>query len=757
MFSRADWTLFRSLNTLGQKAGVPVDRIPRLVAKELADNALDDGAGCSVGMLGEENGFWVEDDGSGIDGDDEFIASLFSIRRPLASMKMLRRPTRGALGNGLRVVAGAVMATRGRLVVSTGGRSLELVPREADGTTDALRIGDWPHDGTRIEVRFGPAIRVDIGALKWARSAIGMAAGGSYYQGKSSPYWYDSEAFFELLMAAGRRTVRDVVAELHGCAEPKAGRIAAEFKGRLARDLSRAEADRVLRSALGHATAVSARKLGEVGRSHFDGSGYAAWRDTLSLGSPQSTIQAQLPFVIEAWASPSQGKDSAALFVNRTPTTGSFQAYRGNKRDLGFTGCGIEEYWEVATGRRPFDFVVNVITPYMPITTDGKEPDITRLAAPIQEVVSRAIRGAKRKTPAARGEVPYKRQVIIDNIAEGSAKAGGGHRFGRRQLFYVIRPRFMEVIGEEPKWSYFTQVITDYENAIDSDIPGMYRDPRGIIYHPHLGQEIPLGTLYVERYERPAWLFNKVLYCEKEGFFSTLRAVDWPERNDCALMTSKGFSTRAARDFIDMLAETDEECNFFCIHDADAAGTMIYQTLQQATKARDARKVHIHNLGLEPAEARAMGLQVERFQRENDNELSVAEYVPADDRAWLQSHRVELNAMTTPQFLEWLDRKFEPFRGKVIPPPEVMTERLEADIRSGLEDRVKRAILRRHDIDGLVEREYARRADAIKAALASTDARVRASLARDNRQPWTAPVGRIARQAIARRSGGRRS
>ena len=77
----------------------------------------------------------------------------------------------------------------------------------------------------------------------------------------------------------------------------------------------------------------------------------------------------------------------------------------------------------------------------------------------------------------------------------------------------------------------------------------------------------------------------------------------WAERHDCALMSSKGFSTRAARDLVDKLAEHDEPVDVFCVHDADAYGTMIYQTLQEATKARGARKIKIVNLGLEPWEA----------------------------------------------------------------------------------------------------------------------------------------------------------
>ena len=107
----------------------------------------------------------------------------------------------------------------------------------------------------------------------------------------------------------------------------------------------------------------------------------------------------------------------------------------------------------------------------------------------------------------------------------------------------------------------------------------------------------------VEDYERPAWTFNKLLYIEKEGFSEALKAGALARAARLRLMSSKGFSTRAARDLIDKLAEHDEPVTVFCVHDADASGTMIYQTLQEATRARGARKIEIVNLGLEPWEA----------------------------------------------------------------------------------------------------------------------------------------------------------
>jgi hypothetical protein len=119
-FERADWISFRTVKGLQQKAGVSAKRLIRLVLKELADNALDTGASVNPGPL-PGGGYFIEDDGPGIDGTPEDIARLFSINRPMISTKLLRLPTRGALGNGLRVVAGSVLASNGSLVVTTRG------------------------------------------------------------------------------------------------------------------------------------------------------------------------------------------------------------------------------------------------------------------------------------------------------------------------------------------------------------------------------------------------------------------------------------------------------------------------------------------------------------------------------------------------------------------------------------------------------------------------------------------------------------
>ena len=113
----------------------------------------------------------------------------------------------------------------------------------------------------------------------------------------------------------------------------------------------------------------------------------------------------------------------------------------------------------------------------------------------------------------------------------------------QRQILYALRPIVREETGKDLTTTNFTGIITDYE-AEHGEIPLMYREPRGSIYHPHKQETITLGTLMVESYERPVWLYNKLVYIEKEGFAEALKAVRWAERHDCTLMSSKGFKPR---------------------------------------------------------------------------------------------------------------------------------------------------------------------------------------------------------------------
>ncbi|AZK47850.1 ATP-binding protein [Paenibacillus lentus] len=175
------------------------DYIPRLVVKELVDNALDISGSCELHKT-DQNSFVVADHGDGINPD--LIETYFSINRPMVSSKLLRLPSRGALGNGLRVVTGAVISTGGNLLVSTYQKTYALTFNE-DGTTTKRHVADWNGLGTKIEINLG-SIQITEQDLAWGKAAIRMAnvSHNKSFKGKTSPFWYTSEAFYEVCNAA---------------------------------------------------------------------------------------------------------------------------------------------------------------------------------------------------------------------------------------------------------------------------------------------------------------------------------------------------------------------------------------------------------------------------------------------------------------------------------------------------------------------------------------------------------------------------
>lgn len=110
-YETADWQLFIDKQRLPQKAGCEPNQLDRVLLKELVDNALDTGAG-NVTLDGDTARCIVTDDGPGIDADD--VTRLFAVNRPLISSKLKRLPTRGMLGNGLRVVMAPSLHWAGR-------------------------------------------------------------------------------------------------------------------------------------------------------------------------------------------------------------------------------------------------------------------------------------------------------------------------------------------------------------------------------------------------------------------------------------------------------------------------------------------------------------------------------------------------------------------------------------------------------------------------------------------------------------------
>jgi hypothetical protein len=408
---------FRTLTTLAQVSGVEPKRLPRLVCRELADNALDAGREVEVGYL-DDNGsrndlhFFVEDDGDGLDVDD--VARLFSFKRPRISSKLLRLPTRGALGNGLRVVAGAVYASGGSLRVVTRGHILDLFPQQT-GATLVQATPRGPTVGTRVEVRLGEGLPEGYDNLLWAQDAIRAAGAQRIYKGKTSVWWYCSDSFFELLQAAGQRPFAAVWKDFdHSRSEDftaVARRLQQWPMNRPADSLTYDEAEKLLELLREAYRPVEANRFALLGadlRGRWGGDAgfHAKVRGSLTLQPGRGSVEAEVPFTVECWGrlylSDPNAPDDVTILVNRTPVAADVLSFRPSdkKNEMVLNGCNLRHRFTV--GKLPLALTLNVQAPFVPITSTGKQANLQPFLDEIKAVIEQAARKAQR---AHRAEV----------------------------------------------------------------------------------------------------------------------------------------------------------------------------------------------------------------------------------------------------------------------------------------------------------------------------------------------------------------
>jgi hypothetical protein len=273
-----------------------------------------------------------------------------------------------------------------------------------------------------------------------------------------------------------------------------------------------------------------------------------------------------------------------------------------------------------------------------------------------------------------------------------------------RQVFYVARPLIEERTDKPLRYDYFSQtLLPDYvrEHGKEAEWNVVY-DDRGHFSEPHNKRVIGLGTLNVGAYLSrvkdlelveadfdpagiktygPDGSYGAVLYVEKEGFIPLFKAVKLAKRYDIAIMSSKGMSSTAARDLIDSIC-SDYNIPLLVLHDFDSAGIIIKDTLENDTRR------HIHKGASDVIDLGLTFADIGGLMPEPGNSNISAERLSEAGCSgaaidFLREQRVELNAMTSPQLVEFVERKLQQHGiKKVIPDDETLKETYEAFVKS---------------------------------------------------------------------------
>jgi hypothetical protein len=691
-FVRTDASLFLHPDRLSQKAGAPKSLLRRMAIKELVDNALDAATNVDLTVVNPDT-FVIEDDGPGI--APQKAVALFSVTRPMMSTKLIRRPMRGAVGNGLRVATGAAFASGGNILVESRGRRQELDFDRATGeTTVASSVASDVSTGTRITVTFGAALPRDTDAALWGATAIHLK-GKAAEPMLTHPAWYSETSFMEVINSA-RGTAKDL-ASVFGvdlCHAPKAAREQGQSKP-VERDIDPDGPAASLTLDMLKARAPKPPKLIPIADDAFNGAYKSEKIEAVVAGGT-------VPAIVQVWATEigTRPVTSIQLIVNRTPTFAELSLYPGGEAWL--SGCGLK----CGAGMIPkggYRIVIAVTTPAIALISDGKTPDLTPFKDGIVSALSSAARRAHR--PVSKGVSIAEAAYTIMEQAYLRASANGTLPANARQIMYSARGYILAQTGL-PKLNdhYFTQtLLPNYvnENPRQTADWDVVYDARGHFVEPHSRKSIPLGTLQVRQYlnierEQPGALvatasglhrtvgpndrYGAVLFIEKEGFEPLLRKAKIAERFDIAVMSTKGMSVVAARAMVDRISS--DGLKILVAHDLDATGMGIFGTLGGDNHRYTFKeRPNLVRLGLTLGQAEDMNLDLEPQKVEGDHE-EVGDRLSRYGATWdeidfiLAGQRIELNAMPSDVFVEWLEKSLAAHDvKKIVPDADLVEER----------------------------------------------------------------------------------
>ncbi|MBD3289735.1 DUF2399 domain-containing protein, partial [candidate division KSB1 bacterium] len=308
-----------------------------------------------------------------------------------------------------------------------------------------------------------------------------------------------------------------------------------------------------------------------------------------------------------------------------------------------------------------------------------------------------------------------------------------------RQIMYAARPLVQDIAGDIWKnSSYFTQnILIEFleRNPELTENWDVVYDARGNLIEPHSGTKIPIGTLAVREYIYewhnfigreitldglsriistcgPDNRYRYVLFVEKEGFWELLNEASLQVRYDIALMSTKGMSSTASRKLVQEL--TKKGVTIFVLHDFDKAGFSILNTLRSNTQRfKFDVEPNVIDMGLRLEDALEMDLSTEmvKYKGKKDPKENIMQNGATEEEAnylvkgknengkWY-GDRIELNMMTSRQFVDFIEKKLaEHGVEKFVPSENVLQDAFLQQYKMvEIQDMIRKLAGKSHDV-----------------------------------------------------------
>lgn len=551
---------FFSEDGLRTQIGLDRQRWPIAILKELLDNSLD--ACESTRIIPEvtveigEDYFAVKDNGPGIAADTVKKSLDFNTR--VSDKARYVSPTRGQLGNALKVIYAAPLVVSGssRIEINSAG-----ILHTIDVTLD--RLAQTPtakHEMLESEfVKNGTFLKVawpDLACLKvpfvqqvhqlLEKYAV-MNPGASFYLDRevlgtadqkfkkwkpndpTAPIWYTNESLTDLITAyltieingGASRTVRDFVSEFRGLSgSAKQKQVIANFKGTHLRDLvkdrevDKSKVETLLSSMQGASAEPEPKVLGVIGKPHF-----YEWMKKRGVAEESMRYDKRigndtLPYVLEVAFGIRKEKGNKQIItgLNFAPTL------KTPTEDI------IDD--ALVDSRIEFDdpviLIIHMTRPRFDFTDPGKtkihlsEEMGSHLAESIRKTTKdwKKLKKKEERKEYRSGQTlkpmkPRSQKVTIKDAAfqvmkQAYMKASANRKYpaNARQIYYAARPFILEKTQDTSLDSqYFTQaLLKDYLEECNPPDWDVVFDARGHFVEPHTNWSIGLGGIDVREY-----------------------------------------------------------------------------------------------------------------------------------------------------------------------------------------------------------------------------------------------------------------
>jgi hypothetical protein len=543
---------------------------------------------------------------------------------------------------------------------------------------------------------------------------------------KTFIHWYDLQAFNQLLQAVHHkdpeRTVKQFCSKFSG-SQRILSRLNFPYR-KLSEFCSDEDAIKSLYQQL---RSLIARPKPEILKSLVTGEKallaiygeHGAHKYKMKVGEYQYQ-DAIIPYIIEGFLLSQQGTDAKTQIVCSVNNSVPYEAcpfcfsqtFRTTFPNKTYYFDSIASLLDQAGFHkaRGLTLYINFISPFVEFTdkaktriiSDNFANDLVRCLETLLKDTLREIARAERANRAfnRRCSFHYREPSKVELIerhfmdAFNNASGNGEYICTARQVFYALRQILINRYGKQLEthdYNSFTQNrITDFFEHYPGLEDKIFFEQRGTFHSPFSGDSIPLSTKDVRRYIAhdhsneitsevrtvydlsPELEFQHVLYVEKAGFNEILKQSGLVEKLNIGLMSTQGFATRAGKQLARFFIE--KGIKVYVLHDCDLAGYLIADKFLEGSRTFR-EKLDVIDIGLNVADVEALGkindAEVVQYRK---NYTNIFSKLSSDEREFFitddyrrEYRRVELNALSTPELLKFVESKipYQPLKPTV--------------------------------------------------------------------------------------------